>query len=617
MSFRTTRNVGFFILLCIIIALCLLSFRNYKNIYTSLRAVTSYETPVREKTDLIIRILTETKNSFELYILRDKTDKIDVMNHVDLLFKESLKLEHALGDKIYLSDILKQIRVIVNNTDQDVTYPDSDTKSLLIDSAKQKFSDFYKELFSLNQQIYKIDESQRQLLIQQYHKIYRIYRETLNSFDHFRTKRICLNDVIVPLDRVVDECNVLEKIIGDTEKDAVNDLLFNTKQLKQYIFNYVSQEKVLNNSSDTLMRMKSTVLKIREKVQHSLNKLQQKVNIRIGNKHQQMFTIIDRTQLMMIIGMIVGILFAFIAAIVTSRSLMKPISRLVDATRKMATGNLNYRIKEFSKDEIGKIAQALNLMAEKLQNITVSRDTLRETQTQLIQASKLASIGELAAGIAHELNQPLMVIHTGIQMIERSISKKRIDLNSILEDMKLFHRNTKRMMKIINHLRTFSRQSDVDFEPVHINQIIEDALSMITEQLRLRDIHLTKTLHSNLPKINGNGNQLEQVILNLLTNARDAIESNNNNKEIEIKTELAKDESTVNIYIIDSGTGISSDAIEHIFNPFYTTKEVGKGTGLGLSISYGIINDHHGEIFVVETGNSGTTFGISLPVVRK
>ena len=616
MSFRTTRNAGFLFLLCIIIALCLLSFSNFSNILSALSAVTSYESPVREKTDLIIRILTETKNSFELYILRDKTDCIDVIDNVDLLIKESVKLEQSLGNKTDISDLFKQIKILLNNTD--VSYPDSDTKEVLIDAVKHKFSDAYKQLFYLKNQINTISDSERQALIQQYNITYRIYRETLNTFDHFREKRFYLNDVIVPLDRVVDECNILAKIIGDTEKEAVNDLLVHTKQLKQYILNYVSQEKVLDDSSDTFLRMKTTVLTIREKVQRSLYELQQKVNARIEYNHKQMFTIIDRTQLMMLIGMIVGIIFAIIAAVVTSLSLMKPISKLVDATRRMSTGDLNYRIKEISKDEIGKLAIALNQMAAKLQNITVSRDRLRETQAQLIQASKLASIGELAAGIAHELNQPLMVIRTGIQMIERSISKKMIDLSSILEDMKLFDRNTKRMVKIINHLRTFSRQSNIDFEPTDINRVIEDALSMISEQLRIRNITLSTTLSPNLFKIHGNGNQLEQVILNLLTNARDAIEDKNESiGKIEIKTELSNDESTVNIYIKDSGKGISSDAMDHIFNPFYTTKEVGKGTGLGLSISYGIIKDHHGEIFVLETDNSGTTFGISLPVKLK
>ena len=613
MSFRATRNAGFLFLLCIIFAICFLSFINFSNILSALNSVTSYETPVREKTDLIIRILTEAKNSFEIYILRDKTDCIDVIDNIDLLITESLNFEQLLGNKSDISDLFKQIKVLLSNTD--LPYPDSDTKEILVDSAKHKFSDAYKKLFYLKNQINRIPESQRQASIQQYNKTYRIYRETLKTFDLYRTKRITLNDVIVPLDRVISECNALEKIVGDTEQDAVNDLLFHTKQLKQSILNYVSQEKLLDDSSDTFLRMRKTVLRIREEVQRSLYILQQKVNASIDYNHNKMFSIIDLTQLMMLIGLIVGILFAVIAAVVTSRSLMKPIAKLVDATRNMSTGDLNYRIKEIPKDEIGKLAVALNQMAEKLQRITVSRDKLRKTQAQLIQASKLASIGELAAGIAHELNQPLMVIRTGIQMIERSISKKRIDLNSILEDMKLFDRNTNRMVKIISHLRTFSRQSNTDFEPININQVIEDALSMITEQLRVRNITLSTTYSPNLFKIHGNGNQLEQVILNLLTNARDAIEDKNDNaRKITINTENSDDGSTVNIYIKDSGKGISSDAIEHIFNPFYTTKEVGKGTGLGLSISYGIIKDHHGEIFVLQTGNSGTTFGISLPV---
>ena len=616
MTFKSTRNAGFFILFCIIILLCLFTLSNYRTLFLSLRSVTSYEAPLREKTDVITRILTETKNSFELYVMRERIFCVDIIDNVDLLIKASMKLEKNLGNQFLVSEIFTQIKVILININNESVQPDSDTNEIFLNTIASKFSNAYKHLFYLKRQINRISEPQKKVSIQLYNKTNRILRETINAFEKFQSKGIKLNDVIVPLDRVVKECNNLEKIIEDTEKKTVKELVFHIKQLKQYILNYVSQDHVLGGSSDTLLRMKQTVLKIREKVQHSLNELQNKVNKNIKENHNIMFLIIENSKKMMFIGMIVGIVFAIIAAVVASLSLMKPISNLVDATQKLASGDLDYRIKIISKDEIGTIAIAINQMAERLQQITVSRDKLKEAQMQLIQASKLASIGELAAGIAHELNQPLMVIRTGIQMIERSLlKKKKIDMDLLLEDMKLFVRNTKRMEKIINHLRSFSRQSNTEFEPVHMNQVIEDALTMISEQFRVRNISLTTTLSKNLPKISGNANQLEQVILNLLTNARDAIEENTNiSGKIEIKTTLSTSGTTVDIYIQDNGKGIPSDLIEKIFNPFYTTKEVGKGTGLGLSISYGIIKDHHGEIFISETGDWGTTFGICLPV---
>jgi histidine kinase len=191
------------------------------------------------------------------------------------------------------------------------------------------------------------------------------------------------------------------------------------------------------------------------------------------------------------------------------------------------------------------------------------------------------------------------------------------------------------MTNIINHLRAFSRQSQSDFEPVQVNKIIEDALLMIGEQLRLRNIETVKTLSSPLPLVNGDANKLEQVFLNLITNARDAIEEkiaagHSMHKteadaclqptvgKLEIITRCTNcRDDWVEILIKDTGCGIPSHMVDKIFDPFFTTKEVGEGTGLGLSISYGIIKEHHADIQVMETGPQGTTVGIRIPACSK
>lgn len=271
---------------------------------------------------------------------------------------------------------------------------------------------------------------------------------------------------------------------------------------------------------------------------------------------------------------------------------------------------------------------------------------LRQTQTQLIQSGKLASIGELASGVAHELNQPLMVIRGTAQLIQRSLKKDNSGAAELIKQLEPIVKNTKRMMNIINHLRTFSRQSKTEFQPVDVNRVVEDSMLMVGEQLKFRNIEVEKKLDVNLPKVKGDANQLEQVFLNLITNARDAINSIEDCRlkivdcgfrsggdytsegiekveskgRLEIITRLGKFSSQksknfVEILIRDNGGGISEDKVGKIFDPFFTTKEVGKGTGLGLSISYGIIQDHEGEIEVAETGPQGTTFRIRLPIV--
>ncbi len=259
------------------------------------------------------------------------------------------------------------------------------------------------------------------------------------------------------------------------------------------------------------------------------------------------------------------------------------------------------------------------------EDLVYANQELKQAQSKLIQSAKLASIGELAAGVAHELNQPLMVIRTTTQMLKRSLSKNTFKIDKLDSELDVFERNTKRMMNIINHLRAFSRQSETAFVKVDVNKVIADSFLMVSEQLRLRNIEVNQVLSPDLPEIQGEPNQLEQVFLNLITNARDAImETRNTVSEntsdikkgkLEICTkQLQNNSQCIEICFKDNGCGIPEKHRGKIFDPFFTTKEVGKGTGLGLSISYGIMKDHGGEIEVIETGQEGTTISVRLPI---
>ena len=298
-----------------------------------------------------------------------------------------------------------------------------------------------------------------------------------------------------------------------------------------------------------------------------------------------------------------------------------------DALRHARDG-LERRVEERTRDLSvlnRKLREGIAEHKKTLEELEKANQELRETQTQLIQSAKLASIGELASGVAHELNQPLMVIRTVVQLMERNLERDDMGRGEAAAQLGLAKKSTKRMMNIIDHLRLFSRQSARDFERVNINRVIEESLLMIGEQLRVRGIGVKLELTSDLPMVMGNSNHLEQVILNILTNARDAIEECPKSEEdlqrehvIKIKTGFSLTEpSLLEILIRDSGKGISSHVGQNIFDPFFTTKDVGMGTGLGLSISYGIIKDHGGEIEVAETGPEGTTFRVSIPISSK
>jgi histidine kinase len=241
-------------------------------------------------------------------------------------------------------------------------------------------------------------------------------------------------------------------------------------------------------------------------------------------------------------------------------------------------------------------------------------------EQQLIQASKMATLGEMATSIAHELNQPLSVIKTASSFIKRKVTKKEPMDEAILKTMaEEMDSHVDRAEKIINHMREFGRKSEVAKEKVQANEILKRALQFFKQQLKLKEIEVVEKLDERLPLILADSNRLEQVFINLLINARDAIERKweqgklkEEMKRIALQTSL--EQGMVTIRVTDNGTGIPKAILEKIFEPFFTTKKVGKGTGLGLSISYGIVRDYDGTIRVVSKEGEGSTFIVQFPL---
>ena len=256
--------------------------------------------------------------------------------------------------------------------------------------------------------------------------------------------------------------------------------------------------------------------------------------------------------------------------------------------------------------------------------VTTSDVTLRLlAEQQLIQSSKMATLGEMATGIAHELNQPLSVIKTASSFILRKTAKNEsVDpetLRTLAEEMDT---HVDRAEKIINHMREFGRKSDVAKERVQINSVLRRAVDFFKQQLKLREIEVVEDLEERLPPVLADPNRLEQVFVNLLINARDAIEKKgeqrtgkDEEKRITLKTRA--EDGTVAVEVSDTGTGIPKALLDKIFEPFFTTKKVGKGTGLGLSISYGIVRDYDGTIEVVSEEGEGATFIIRFPRIEE
>jgi signal transduction histidine kinase len=324
---------------------------------------------------------------------------------------------------------------------------------------------------------------------------------------------------------------------------------------------------------------------------------------------------------------------SFLAVYLMARAVVVPVKRLVRATEKIASGDLSHMVEAKGRDEVAELARSFNHMVidlrryhEEVENynrtleqkvrertaaLEEANKTLRDTQAQLIQASKMAAMGQFGAGVAHELNQPLAGISGYTDLLLLKIQKETAEWRYAkkIEDQCI------RMTKIVNNLRTFARQSKFEYAETDINQPIDDALMLLGEQLRSHRINLRRELTPNLPQVLADANQLEQVFLNLISNAKDAIEPKGAGN-ITIISQQGAGSDFVEVLVADTGTGMDAPTLSDIFNPFFTTKDVGKGTGLGLSISLGIIEDHGGRIEVHSIKGKGTVFRISLPTIN-
>jgi two-component system, NtrC family, sensor kinase len=235
-----------------------------------------------------------------------------------------------------------------------------------------------------------------------------------------------------------------------------------------------------------------------------------------------------------------------------------------------------------------------------LENVT-QRAQLEE---QLVQREKLSSIGLLAAGVAHEVNTPLAGISSYTQMLLQQVAEAD-PKRKLLEKI---HTQTLRASGIVNNLLNFSRTGDAQFREVEINRVLDDTLQLLEPQLRNSRLEIVRHYGEELPAAYGNASKLQQVFMNLALNARDAMSAGG---RLTITTRLV--DTSLVVDFRDTGMGIAPEHIARIYDPFFTTKEVGQGTGLGLALSYGIIQEHGGRIFVESRPNEGAHFTIKLP----
>lgn len=322
------------------------------------------------------------------------------------------------------------------------------------------------------------------------------------------------------------------------------------------------------------------------------------------------------------------------------RLITRPIESLAEIANKISSGQLDAKLDLKRTDEIGRLAMSFDRMVESLrqsklevekyqatleEKIIERTRELEEAQNQLLQSEKMSAVGQLAAGVAHELNNPLAGILGYSQFALEKLQKRRAESFSA-KDVKAFTRylndielQARRCKAIVQNLLKFSRSSEtLNVRSFNINDTLRETVDLLCHQLEMQQIKISASYDDSAPEILGNAGRIQQVFTNLIINAMHATEPGG---EIKVSTRhsatLGEFDGAVEVVIKDNGSGIPPEILGRIFEPFFTTKEVGKGTGLGLSVSYGIICDHGGEIRVESEVGIGTRFELILPIQRK
>lgn len=323
---------------------------------------------------------------------------------------------------------------------------------------------------------------------------------------------------------------------------------------------------------------------------------------------------LGETQWMLLLISVAGILLSVLIILVIVGKITSPLRQLRASAEAIGRGDFSQRISIASRDECGQLADAFNRMIENLKSSREQLEktvyTLKTTQEQLVQREKLSAIGQLVSGVAHELNNPLTSVIGFAQLAHNSAAdpQQQRFLDRVVSE-------AQRCAKIVQSLLSFARQHPPERKLVSLNATIEAAVDILRYQLRTSGIEVITHFDPKLPKIMGDVHQLQQVFVNIINNARQAIESCRSNGVLKISTEQSQE--VARILFEDNGPGITQESLNKIFDPFFTTKELGKGTGLGLSLSYGIVQQHAGNISARNNKESGATFIIELPVTRE
>ncbi len=401
------------------------------------------------------------------------------------------------------------------------------------------------------------------------------------------------------------------------EIESINTMVSDFKEKLSYLITTIKDDdRRLQKQSEVSALSKDIIGKVQQMIKRAGSTIQRRTDEAMNEIHQN--------YALLSITLFSTFVLAFFIAHYLTKSITGPIDALVSATRKIADGNWGYKADYEAADEFGELIDTFNEMSisleKKKKQIQSQLEELKNTQNHLIEAEKLTAIGTLAGGIAHDFNNILcgMIGHLNL------LKKKLPPDNQYLTMLNTIEEAGFRAAELIKQLLAFARQKTLEERPIAINDCITTVLSLLQNTLG-KTIAIKLDLGTHLPQITGDTTQLEQVIMNLCLNARDAMMDGG---VLLITTDAvtldepfclaaehtdAEPGEFVRMLVTDTGSGIDEKTLPRIFEPFYTTKEIGKGTGLGLAMVYGIVKSHKGFCLVDSILGMGTTFSIYLP----
>jgi two-component system NtrC family sensor kinase len=480
----------------------------------------------------------------------------------------------------------------------------------------------------------------------------KITRMISDSKDHLYKYKTGNSEIAEPLilliNKALKEVEEIQEMTDEKEELAnIDKVIKEMKTFRQAIFSYQSEISEGYGGGTSAQEMEEIALSSADSATQLSYATLDFIGKRVEEDNKAILETVYISQKILSMFLIMAIVFTVIVALFMGRALARPIHNLVEATQRIAQGDLTQEIKVGSHDEFGVLSQAFNQMIRdlktskdkldetvdaerrKAKELRKAYEKLKQTQDLLIQAERLNAVGKLASGVAHEVKNPLGVIAQGINYLEKKIPAKK---EETFEIVKLIKESIKRADNIVRSLLDFSKVTNLSLKPEDINFILEHSLSLLKQRIQSQKIEIIREMKSDIPVVLVDRNKIEQVFINIFLNAIQAMSEGGkiiirsyDEQLVGVKNGVGRragdhfklGERAVTVEIEDTGMGISEENLKRIFNPFFTTKGKSGGTGLGLSVSRNIITMHRGLMKIKSQEGKGTNVIITLKIAEK